>query len=75
MLMVIGTICACGVGAAGPLMMITFGNMSDIFIKQAYDQNVLKEKIANMVANISATCENLNITCAQMNITSLDELM
>lgn len=71
MLMVVGTICACAIGAAGPLMMIVFGSMSDIFIDNAYYENVLN----SIKDNITATCDASNIPCPLLNVTTLEDLL
>lgn len=53
--MFIGTVAACAHGAAMPVMMIVFGDMSDLFI-----YNAQWEYITNTVAN------NISNMCTQM---------
>jgi hypothetical protein len=50
--MLVGTLAACAHGAAMPVMMIVFGDMSDLFIYNAQWETITQ----NLATNISSFC-------------------
>jgi len=73
--MLLGTVCACLHGAAMPLMMIVFGDVTDLFIAQSKAGQALDWLVANLTSNESITYPTFENLTTQIIIDNFYEIM